>query len=155
MSTTDGLTFIAALTVGRDIIARWGGKNDDHSVTRYTQIGVVFTTAVSVGGVLLFPSVIDLWYVIGTLFIPALLLPLVATYYPRLKISNTLTFLAMLGGVAVSAASFTAGQLAATDGIPVYPMGVEPMYAGLAVSLLFYATAFRRPGTPPSEPDAP
>mgnify|MGYP000890535938 CR=1 FL=1 len=61
----------------------------------------------------------------------------------------------MLGGLAVSAVSFTAGQLAATAGIPVYPMGVEPMYAGLAVSLLFYATAFLRRGTAHAEPDAP
>lgn len=155
MSTTDGLTFIAALTVGRDIVARWGGKNDDRSVTRYTQIGVVFTTAVSVGGVLLFPSVIDLWYVIGTLFIPALLLPLVATYYPRLKISNTLTFLAMLGGFAVSAVSFTAGRLATVDGVPVYPWGIEPMYAGLAVSLLFYGTTLLRRNPAPPERNTP
>ena len=63
MSTTDGLTFIAALTVGRDIIARWGGRDDDRSITRYTQYGVLFTTGISAVAVLLFPSVIDLWYV--------------------------------------------------------------------------------------------
>jgi solute:Na+ symporter, SSS family len=142
MSTTDGLTFIAALTVGRDILARWGGRDDDRSVTRYTQFGVLFTTAVSIVAVLLFPSVIDLWYVIGTLFIPALLLPLATTYYPRLMISSGLTFAAMLGGFAASAASFVAGHILGSDGTAAYPLGIEPMYAGLGVSILLYAGAY-------------
>ncbi len=139
MSTTDGLTFIAALTVGRDILARWGGRSDDRSITRYTQYGVLFTSAVSIVAVLLFPSVIDLWYVIGTLFIPALLIPLITTYYPRLRISNALTFSAMLFGFLTSAVAFGIGQSRMAAGVPQYPCEIEPMYAGLTVSLLLYA----------------
>ncbi len=139
MSTTDGLTFIAALTVGRDIIARWGGRDDDRSITRYTQYGVLFTTGISAVAVLLFPSVIDLWYVIGTLFIPALLLPLTASYYPRLRLGGTQTFVAMTGGFLVSFASFAAGHAMAANAAPQYPLGIEPMYAGLSVSVLLYA----------------
>lgn len=138
MSTTDGLTFIAALTVGRDVIARWGGRNDDRSITRYTQFGVIFTAAVSVVAVLLFPSIIDLWYVIGTLFIPALLFPLVATYFPRLRISNTLTFTAMLVGFSASAVSFLSGSYHEIDGMTHYPFGIEPMYLGLGLCILIY-----------------
>ncbi|MBE0643735.1 MAG: sodium:solute symporter family protein [Bacteroidetes bacterium] len=144
MSTTDGLTFIAALTVGRDILSRWGGRSDDRSITRYTQYGVVFTTAVSIMAVLLFPSVIDLWYVIGTLFIPALLLPLTASYFPRILISSSATFIAMLGGFLVSAASFIAGQSLAVDAVPHYPLGIEPMYAGLGISVLVYGIGILR-----------
>ncbi len=144
MSTTDGLTFIAALTVGRDILARWGGRSDDRSITRYTQYGVLFTTCVSVAAVLLFPSVIDLWYVIGTLFIPALLLPLTASYYPRFLIGGTPTFIAMLSGFLVSAGSFVAGQSISIDGVPLYPLGIEPMYAGLGVSAAIYSVSLFR-----------
>jgi solute:Na+ symporter, SSS family len=136
LSTTDGLTFIAALTVGRDVIARWGGRGDDASITRYTQYGVIFTAAVSVAAVLLFPSIIDLWYVIGTLFIPALLFPLGATYFPRLRISNTLTFTAMLLGFSASTVAFISGHT--VEGVTHYPFGIEPMYLGLAICLLIY-----------------
>lgn len=144
MSTTDGLTFIAALTVGRDILTRWGGRDDDRAITRQTQIGVLITTAFSIVAVLLFPSVIDLWYVIGTLFIPALLLPLAATYYPRLMISNSLTFASMLGGFILSALSFTAGHLSAAGGPTQYVLGIEPMYIGLGFSVLIYAAGLAR-----------
>jgi SSS family solute:Na+ symporter len=138
MSTTDGLTFIAALTVGRDILARWGRHDSDRSITRHTQFGVLFTTAVSIAAVLLFPSVIDLWYVIGTLFIPPLLLPLTASYFSSFRISNTLTFSAMLSGFAFSATSFTIGQSRAIADVAQYPFGIEPMYAGLAITVLIY-----------------
>lgn len=141
MSTTDGLTFIAALTLGRDVLTRWGGRDDDRAVTKQTQWGVVITTTLSVAAVLVFPSVIDLWYVIGTLFIPALLLPLVATYYPRLLISNGWTFAAMLGGFLLSVLSLTLGQLRPAAGSIPYPFGIEPMYLGLGFSVLIYALA--------------
>ncbi|MDX9759237.1 MAG: sodium:solute symporter family protein [Bacteroidota bacterium] len=141
MSTTDGLTFIAALTLGRDILTRWGGRDDDHAMTRQTQWGVVITTTLSVSAVLLFPSVIDLWYIIGTLFIPALLLPLAATYYPRFLISNGWTFAAMLGGFLLSMMSLTVGQLWHHGGPIPYPFGIEPMYLGLGFSVAVYGLA--------------
>jgi SSS family solute:Na+ symporter len=145
MSTTDGLTFIAGLTAGRDILAKLSGKEDDRSITRFTQYGIVFTALFSIGAVLLFPSVISLWYVIGTLFIPALLLPLVTSYYPRLGIPPTATFVSMLSGFLISLSSFATGQLRSVDDLPAYPFGVEPMYAGLATAVAIYAWYWMRP----------
>jgi SSS family solute:Na+ symporter len=138
MSTTDGLTFIAGMTAGRDILSTLTGRSDDHSVTRYTQYGILFTALFSVTAVLLFPSVISLWYVIGTLFIPPLLLPLGTSYFPRFSIPATSTFAAMAAGFLFSAASFVTGQLQTVDGLPQYPLNIEPMYAGLASSFSIY-----------------
>jgi SSS family solute:Na+ symporter len=144
MSTTDGLTFIAALTLGRDVFSQLTGRRDDRSVNRYTQAGVVITAVVSIASVLLFPSVIELWYVLGTLFIPAMLLPIVAVYYPRLRIPPAWTFAAMLLGFLVSFFSFLWGQLHASAAGPQYFLGLEPMYAGMAVTVLLYATGPKR-----------
>jgi SSS family solute:Na+ symporter len=138
MSTTDGLTFIAGMTAGRDILSTLTGRSDDHSVTRYTQYGILFTALFSVTAVLLFPSVISLWYVIGTLFIPPPLLPLGTSYFPRFSIPATSTFAAMAAGFLFSAASFVTGQLQTVDGLPQYPLNIEPMYAGLASSFSIY-----------------
>ncbi|MDT8322517.1 MAG: sodium:solute symporter family protein [Bacteroidota bacterium] len=146
MSTTDGLTFIAGLTAGRDILSTLTGRDDDASVTRYTQYGIVFTALFSVAAVLLFPSVISLWYVIGTLFIPPLLLPLGTSYFTRFAIPATPTFAAMTAGFLLSAASFVAGQLLMMDDTPQYPLGIEPMYAGLAASVAVYLPHWIRGG---------
>ena len=140
VSTADGLTFISAATVGRDLIARAYGKLDDASVKRYTRAGIIFTVVGAVGAILLFPSVISLWYVIGTLFIPAILLPLASAYYPGIRISSAHTIRAMIVGFGSSLVSFASGQIRSMDGTPHYPLGVEPMIIGLTASVLYYAT---------------
>ncbi len=146
MSTNDGLMFISALTAGRDIISTLTGRRDDASQRRYVRIGLIITALLSGAGALMFPSVIHLWYVIGTLFIPALLLPLSAAYYPRIRIGAHGTFVAMASGFAVSFASFLYGQSTPGAAGPGYPFGIEPMYAGLAVSVAMYAYGLIRKG---------
>jgi len=141
LSTTDGLTFIASLTLGRDVIAKWTGRSDDRAINRYTQYGVLCTAALSICVALLFPSVIELWYIIGTLFIPALLFPLSTAYYPRFAVSPTWTFRVMLSGFLVSFLAFLAGVLNSIDGQAQYPLGVEPMYAGLGMAFLLHFSA--------------
>ncbi len=138
MSTTDGLTFISAATVGKDILLPMKKQKDDGSLTAMTRIGLLVTTVIAVAGALLLPSVVSLWYVIGTLFIPGLLLPLLTSYTRRWAISPTATVLAMSAGVGASAASFLMGTLWPATGAVVYPFGIEPMYAGLAASVLVY-----------------
>jgi solute:Na+ symporter, SSS family len=144
MSTNDGLMFISALTVGRDVLSTLTGRSDDASLKRFVRVGVLVTALISAGAALLFPSVIDLWYVIGTLFIPALLLPLTGAYYPALRLKAGETFVAMLAGFLSSFIAFLAGQVSAVDGAPVYSLGIEPMYVGLAVSSLLYVGGLLR-----------
>jgi solute:Na+ symporter, SSS family len=138
MSTVDGFTFVSAITVGRDIIARFSGKMDDESVQRYTKIGVIVTAITSVASILLFPSIVALWYIIGTLFIPALLLPIVTAYYDRFRIAASFTFTAMLAGFGIAFVMFMIGTINATSAGPAYPFGIEPMYPGLVMAVLVY-----------------
>ncbi|PLX23326.1 MAG: hypothetical protein C0600_14970 [Ignavibacteria bacterium] len=153
MSTTDGLTFIAGLTAGRDILSVLTGRRDDRSVTRYTQLGILFTAVLSIAAVLVFPSVINLWYVIGTLFIPALLLPLITSYYPRWALTGSWTFTAMLAGFSVSCLSLVLGHVYRIDEVPHYPFDIEPMYGGLTLTILIYlAGLLRTKRTHPSKP---
>jgi SSS family solute:Na+ symporter len=135
LSTTDGLTLISAVTVGRDMLAR----NADADLTRSTRVGIGLTIAVGAAAALAIPSVIRLWYVVGTLFIPVLLLPVVSAYYPRLRVGRTWTAAAMLSGFLASFAAFLAGVAASGADAPSYPLGIEPFYLGVASSAACYA----------------
>ncbi len=106
MSSLSSLTLISAITVGRDIVGRWK-QADIHSpiVKRWTEIGLIFSALVSIALAVAVPSVVGLWYTIGTCIIPGLLIPVVSSYFERLRIPASYALGAMLNGWFVSTAS--------------------------------------------------
>ncbi len=104
--------------------------------TPYTRIGLVVTFVFSVGLSVYMPSVIQMWYTIGTVIIPGLLIPLMAGYFESLKIPSRYAFLAMLSGWLTSLGWLIAGSFNGSAGF--YPLGIEPMYPGLFVSLVWW-----------------
>jgi SSS family solute:Na+ symporter len=144
MSTLNTLAFVSAQTLGRDILLRMGfgggmrngaepvGLEGSSLSKRYTQMGLILAFVVSVAIALAIPSVIKIWYTIGTVIIPGLLVPLIASYFESLKISARYAFLAMAAGWLTSLVWLIAG-LGESSG--KYPLGIEPMYPGLALSV--------------------
>jgi SSS family solute:Na+ symporter len=151
MSTLNTLAFVSAQTLGRDIFLRLRSTNCEVRVekkdiqfeirnsqseisTRFTQIGLIASFLLSIALALIIPSVIKLWYTIGTIIIPGLLVPLMASYFTRFMIPARYAFLTMLFGWLTSLCWLTAGYMNGNNGD--YPFGIEPMYPGLAVSLV-------------------
>jgi SSS family solute:Na+ symporter len=156
MSTLNTLAFISAQTIGRDIIGRLKAsktenKTDQRSMeissTRWTRIGLIITILFSVILAVILPSVVKIWYTVGTLVVPGLLLPVVASYFKRLHISARYAFLAMICSWVASSCWFLASILPNFSG--GYPFNIEPIYIGLLVSLIiwvigkFYSTSSR------------
>ncbi len=135
MSTLSSLALISAISFGRDIVCKIRNEVGQSVVQRYTQVGLAVSALLSIGLALLVPSVVKLWYVIGTAIIPGLLVPLVTSYFDRFRVSARWAFLSMLLGWLTSTASLVYGQLFGTASGPEYPLGVEPMYPGLLISI--------------------
>ncbi|MEO8167417.1 MAG: hypothetical protein ABI623_04160, partial [bacterium] len=142
MSSLNSLAFISATTIGRDIIWRIRREADETNVARYTRYGLMFTAVLSVALSLLIPSVIKLWYAIGTIIIPGLLIPLVTSYFDRWRISARYAFIAMLFGWLTSFGWLMSGW---SNGLgeSSYPFGIEPMYPGLVVSIVVWGLGMR------------
>ncbi|HLF19468.1 MAG TPA: sodium:solute symporter family protein [Bacteroidota bacterium] len=135
MSTLSSLTLISAITIGKDIVGRLSSSRDrEQHVKRWTRVGLLISAVFSVVLALLVPSVVRIWYTIGTCIVPGLLVPVLASYFDRLRISASFAFAAMLGGWAISTASLVCGHMNAAGGVPLYLLGIEPMYPGLFVS---------------------
>ncbi|MFH1262980.1 MAG: sodium:solute symporter family protein [Pseudomonadota bacterium] len=135
MSTLNTQAFLAAQTLGRDVYWRIR-KKDERCVTRYTRWGLLITGVLSISISWWIPSVVRIWYTIGTVIIPGLLVPLVTSYFDPLKIPASYAFATMLSGWLVSLGWFLARQF--------YPLPIEPMYPGLAVSLLIWFVGWLR-----------
>jgi solute:Na+ symporter, SSS family len=142
MSTLSSLMFISASTIGRDIVGRlrmpMSTEMREMLVQRWTKIGLIISALFSIALALVVPSVVRLWYAIGTAIVPGLLVPLMASYFEPLRIPARHGFWAMLLGWSVSSIWLVSGQLQLVDGSASYWFGIEPMYPGLAISLLVW-----------------
>ena len=160
MSTLNTLAFVAAQTLGRDIVLRMkkhsrdvlpgqagrypaeGDSKDDSGgniggrVTGATRAGLAVAFLASAVLALSIPSVIQMWYTIGTVAIPGLLVPLVAIYFEGFRISARFAFFSMSAGSLVSLGWLLGGLSSNASG---YPLGIEPMIPGLAAALLVWA----------------
>lgn len=135
MSTLSSLTFIGGTTIGNDVVGRLmegrEAAEKNLAMRRWSQYGLVITGVFAVLLAILIPSVVKLWYSIGTAIIPGLLVPLMASYFPALGMRSRFAFAAMLGGWLISSAWMVNGQMQGG----VYFLGIEPMYPGLIFSI--------------------
>jgi solute:Na+ symporter, SSS family len=133
MSTVDGYTFIGGVNFGRDLLWRWRGDPDESRVNRYVQIGFVVTAVISVLLALFVRSAVDLWHDVGSVGVPALLIPLLASYSDRWRLSSGAAVASMVSGALVSLVWLLSRYFGWTPG---YPLGVEAIYPGLFASLI-------------------
>ena len=134
MSTIDSNGLISAITFGRDILLRIQ-QRDEHGKdeTRSIQKGLVVMAIIAVLLALSIPSVIQLWYVIGSIIVPGILLPFLMTF-TQTKLNDGKIILTMILPVIVAIFWFFYGHFSGH-----YPMGIEPFYPGLIISgMLLY-----------------
>jgi SSS family solute:Na+ symporter len=150
MSTIDSYGFIAAATIGRDVIWRLRGERGEERVARYSKVGLWISCVFAGVLALARPSVIGLWHDLGSITTPMLLLP-VATALLQRGLGARGTVAAMVVPFAVALA-WVLAKTTAPDGNARYPWSIEPIYAGLTSSLLLYGAgwivnAWRRRGS--------
>ncbi len=147
MSSLESLTFISAVTIGKDIIFRIFHSGEDEAnsgkkIVRYSQIGIFLTAVISIVISLLIPSVIQIWYDLGTIFIPGLLIPLVTSYFEKLRVDSKYIFLSMTFGWTVSFLWLLTGSIHNGVVNEEYLLNVQPMYPGLLLSVAFYLMGY-------------
>lgn len=138
MSTVVSYTFLSAVTFGRDVVWRWRG-GEEAEVLRYTRWGITLVGVLAIGLAWQVQSVVNLWYLIGSLFIPGLLLPLVGSYTKRFRVASPFGLATMLGGFGTALGWFIYG---AATGRLESPSFIQPMYPGLLVASTIYAVGW-------------
>lgn len=140
MSTLHSYIFISGTTLGNDIISKL--KNTIDTDNKFSKFGIIITSLVSLLIVILIPSVVDIWYSIGSVIIPALLISILSSYTKRFIISKNYIFAAMIAAFTISMVSLIYGQINLMEGYPVYLFELEPMYPGLFAGIIIYITGF-------------
>ncbi|HEY6196472.1 MAG TPA: sodium:solute symporter family protein [Candidatus Eisenbacteria bacterium] len=136
MSTIDSYAFIAATTVGRDLVWRVRG-GDPARIPGWSRFGLWLATSWATALALARPSVVALWHDLGSVVTPVLLLPVLLAMSGRRRPGPRGAMLLMLVPGAV-ALGWVLWKLApAARG--TYPWSIEPIYSGLFASLIAWA----------------
>lgn len=138
MSTLDSELFVSGVTLGPDMLGRSRFFNR-FSETTLTRIGMAAVIVAAMAMAVLIPSVIDLYYTIGTIAVPGLLLPVLGATGVLPALPPRLVTVHLVAVPAASLAWFLTAKLTAS---PVFT-SIEPFYPGIVVSFLLFLAAFR------------
>ncbi len=147
MASVVSYTFIGAITIGRDFVWRLRAEAGTANVPKYTRWGLIATSLVALAIAWAVPSVVAQWFLLGNLFVPAMLIPLAGAYAPspKWKVKRPdYAFYAMLLGFGTALLWLAWGLKHGGLDSPRYPLDLFPLYPGLLVSALCYAAGLRQ-----------
>ena len=135
MSTLDSYLFISGQTLGRDFLLNYFPSVNPNRLTR---AGILLSALIGILLTIIYPSVIDLWYVIGSVCIPGLLMPVLGIYLRAFRLRRSSAVVALLLPILVSLGWLIAGTLQPSADQGYLYLGVEPFYPGLAAAIMIW-----------------
>lgn len=129
-------SLLAAVSLGSDLGGRLSPADER---TRRKRVRAALVAAAVFAFVLtrLVPSVVGLWYEVGSAVIPGLLLPMLGVYWRRLRVTGAWAASASAAGFLASLGWVVAGHLLGRT-----PLGLEPPFPGLALSALVWSAGW-------------
>ena len=133
MSTIDSNGLISAITFGRDILGRIQNRENVGDTTANIRKGLVVMAIIAVLLSVSIPSIVRLWYVIGSVIVPGLLFPFLLTFSKRKLLPRKI--IQVMGiPVIINSLWLIWGNINGA-----YPLQIEPFYPGLIISgMLLY-----------------
>ena len=141
LSTLNSFLFLSATTFGRDFVFKLKREVSENNLIKYTRIGIVVSAIISILLAYQFSSVVEIWYTIGSVIIPGIVLLIISAYTEKLKISNKYALTESIVAVSSSIAwlflrpYFTEHRILSE---------VEPMIVGMLVAVVIHLWGLKR-----------
>jgi len=139
ISTLNSFLFLSATTISRDFIFRVNKNSKEEKIKSYTVIGIIISGIISILIAYFIPSVVEIWYTIGSLFIPGIILPVISAYYPKLRIASKLIITEILFAI-----SFGMMWFYFRSTFIGILSEIEPMIVGLIAAILIHTFGLLR-----------
>ncbi len=135
MSTIDSFAFLSAITIGRDFMNLIEGKFPIKlNQVKSTQIALIITALISIIIVQFFDNAIDIWYMVGSFAVPALLLPMICLFY---GVCFEQPIHVMVLPIITTGVWIVLGYNNVDSwGYPQYILNLDPMYPGICMSAI-------------------
>ncbi len=129
LSTMNSFLFLGATTFGRDFVFKIKKDAKAEKIALYTRLGLIVTSIVSITMAYFIQSVISLWYIVGSICIPGIILLVFGAYYINVAVSQKYALIEILSAVTASIVWFFARSLFSNPLLA----DIEPMIAGLLI----------------------
>lgn len=140
-STLNSFIFLSATTFSKDIAVKYFSKNIN--AVKYTQIGLVVSGGVAILLAILIPSVIEIWYTIGSLLIPSLIFLIIGSYYENFSVSKFYAITEMITAFTVSSIWMFLRDSSIISG---WVIEIEPMIIGVISAMLIHLLGMKKRG---------
>ncbi|MDZ7716699.1 MAG: sodium:solute symporter family protein [Balneolaceae bacterium] len=143
MSTLDSYLFLSGQTLGRDLLVKIFPNTSNNRLTR---ISVLAAAVLGILLIIVYPSVIDIWYVLGSVMIPGILIPVLGVYLKAFSLKKQWVIPTMLLSIGVSLIWLILGTLFNEGAYSYTYLGIEPFYPGLFTSILCWLIGRKKSG---------
>ncbi|MCF8262044.1 MAG: sodium:solute symporter family protein [Melioribacteraceae bacterium] len=134
ISTLNSFLFLSATTFSRDFMIT-ALRKDESKTNNYTRLGLLISLILSIIIALKFQSVIEIWYIVGSICIPGLVAVITGAYFPKFRISPNLSVIQLIGSVVFSISwFFIRGNLPSES----FLSEIEPMIVGIFFVAVVY-----------------
>ncbi len=133
-STLNSFVFLSATTFGRDFVFKLKSNAEEKRIPSYTRIGLVISSIIAVMLAYFIQSVISIWYLIGSVCIPGIILLVIGAYYEKFKVSKNYALAEIIAGVIASLIWFSIRDYLTIEVLKE----IEPMIAGLLSVVLIH-----------------
>tara|TARA_B100001094_G_scaffold52924_1_gene48426 strand:- start:320 stop:763 length:444 start_codon:yes stop_codon:yes gene_type:complete len=135
MSTIDSMSFVNAITIGRDIFWRIRKKDSKKNPVFLIRRGLFAVGLLSILLSLAIPSVVKMIYTIGSIIIPGLILPFMnALKNFNIRTTNAQAILWICIPITISSIALFMSKL----NFEFYP-DIEPFYPGMFASIIIFS----------------
>ncbi|MBK8946030.1 MAG: sodium:solute symporter family protein [Ignavibacteriae bacterium] len=160
LSTLNSFIFLSATTFSVDFVTRilknynsskssnkkfinrfflkynFSENNNSGNIVLFTKWGIFFSLFISVVFAYFFQSVVQLWYLIGSICIPGMILIVISAYYSNIRINNSYAFTEIVFGLSASLIWI----FLRSKNYSIFLNDIEPMIIGLFFALIIHIT---------------
>lgn len=129
ISTLNSFLFLSATTFGKDFISKIF-KKEEAKTAYYTRIGLIVSSVIAILLAYFVQSVVNIWYLIGSICIPGVILLIFGAYNEKFKISKEYALLEIVFSVIASITWYFVRPFFTSNIL----LEIEPMIIGLIVA---------------------
>jgi len=141
LSTLNSFLFLSATTFSRDFVYKLKKEVDDNNLIKYTRIGLIVSSIISIILAYKFSSVVEIWYNIGSIIIPGIVLLVISAYSKVLQITHKYALIESIFAITASLIWLLIRPLFAMVQII---SEIEPMIVGMLIAVTIQLLGIRK-----------